>query len=150
MFITEELKLTGFVTVSVVGPNGKVKDKREINNLVVQDGKNFIASRFIDTEGTTVQYVGIGLGTVAAALSDIQLGSEVATRAVIESASRTNNIVTFNGYFLPNNPNYTVNVTEVGLFNSSAGGIMIARTSFAAVTKEALDVLAVQWKIRVG
>ncbi len=150
MFITEELKLTGFVTVSVVGPNGKVKDKREINNLVVQGGKNFIASRFIDTEGTTVQYVGMGLGTVAAALSDIQLGGEVATRAVIESASRTDNLVTFNGYFLPNNPNYTVNVTEVGLFNASAGGIMIARTSFAVVTKEALDVLAVQWKIRVG
>ena len=150
MFITEELKLTGFVTVSVVGPNGKVKDKREINNLVVQGGKNFIASRFIDTEGTTVQYVGMGLGPVAATLSDIQLGSEVATRAVIESVSRTDNTVTFNGYFLPNNPNYTVNVTEVGLFNASAGGIMIARTSFAAVTKEALDVLAVQWKIRVG
>ena len=52
------------------------------HNLVVQGGKNFIASKFIETESTKVQYVGMGLGATPAALSDIQLQSEVATRAI--------------------------------------------------------------------
>lgn len=150
MFLDDSVKIEGFVSLTVIGPDGKVKDFREKHNLVVQGGKNFIASKFIETESTKVQYVGMGLGATPAALSDIQLQSEVATRAVIESASRTDNLITFNGYFLPNNPNYTVNVTEVGLFNLASSGIMIARTTFPAVTKEALDVLAVQWKIRIG
>jgi hypothetical protein len=149
MFL-DELKIIGEVCVSVFGPDGNLKEKREIHNLVVQGGKNFIAAKLLETEATKIQYVGMGLGSTAPTLADVQLQSEVATRAVIESASRTDNLVTFNGYFLPNNPNYTVNVTEVGLFNASSGGIMIARTTFPAVQKEALDVLAVQWKIRIG
>ena len=45
MFKKEETKATGKLTVEIKDKNGLVKDTREVKNLVVQAGLDFIASR---------------------------------------------------------------------------------------------------------
>ena len=53
MLTDEFLKLRGSVDIKVWGPDGSLKEDRFIPNLVVQAGKNYIATRMIGTSNAT-------------------------------------------------------------------------------------------------
>ncbi|MBW2596802.1 MAG: hypothetical protein JRC93_12700, partial [Deltaproteobacteria bacterium] len=44
----ETIKITGRVKIELFGPDGKLKDSREIKNLVVTVGLNHIADQMSD------------------------------------------------------------------------------------------------------
>ena len=82
MFKNDETKATGKLTVEIKDKHGKVKDTREVNNLVVDTGLAFIASRMKDATATAMSHMGIGTGTSAAASGDTTLGTEAARVAL--------------------------------------------------------------------
>ncbi len=59
--LNDQLKVTGDVVVEITGPDGQIKDRREIKNLVVSTGKTFIASRIVGTP-TAMSHMAIGVG----------------------------------------------------------------------------------------
>ena len=142
---TENIKLRGSVDISVIGPDGVVKENRFIPNLVVQSGKNYIATRMIGTATSVtavfttasatscMTHMAIGTSTVTAAVADEALGTEVVvagdiaayTRAPIASTTQNTGVVTYVAVFGTNNPqrtdtSNTTAITEAGIFNANA------------------------------
>ena len=99
MDYTNTVTMIGDVVVTLSdSATGIVKCKREINNLVVQSGKEFIASRMLDATAWPINAMGIGSGTATAVSTDTTLQSEL-VRALLYSTSKTANVVTYAATF---------------------------------------------------
>ena len=166
MFNTEEnLKLRGSVDIRVIGPDGQTKENRFIPNLVVQSGKNYIATRMIGTATSVtavyttasatscMTFMSLGTSTTTASVNDTTY-----SRAPIASTTQSTGVVTYVAVFGTNNPqrtntSNTTAITEAGIFNSSSaalGGTMLCRTTFNAVNKGNDDTLQITWTITVS
>lgn len=142
----DQLKVTGDVVVEITGPDGRVKDRREIKNLVVTTGKTFIAARMVGTP-TAMSHMAIGAGTTAAAAGDTALGSELG-RVALASATSTGAVVTYTATFPAGTG--TGAVTEAGTLNAASGGTLLCRTVFSVVNKGVDDAMSITWAITVG
>ena len=76
MFKKDKTKATGKLTVEIKDKQGNVKETRKIENLVVDTGLAFIASRMKDATATAMSHMAIGTGTTAAASGNTALGTE--------------------------------------------------------------------------
>ena len=76
MLQEDKMKATGKLTIEIKDKNGNLKDQRELTNLVVDDGLEFIASRMKDASSSVMSHMAIGTGSSAAAASDTTLGTE--------------------------------------------------------------------------
>jgi hypothetical protein len=152
--IYEDLAAVGRLKIQVISPEGIVKDEREIKNLVVDSGKEFIAQSMLKTTSNTpaaMTHMAIGTNSTSAAAGNTALGGEVGTRVAFSpAASATANVVTYVGTFLPNNPATSQGIQEAGIFNASSGGTMLCRTTFAVVNKDPADTLAITWTITIN
>lgn len=142
----ETLKVTGDVTVTITGKDGQVKDQRQIKNLVVTTGKQFIAARMVGTPAE-MSHMAVGAGNTAAAAGDTALGSELG-RVALASDSASGAVVTYTATFPAGTG--TGAVTEAGVFNASSSGTMLCRTVFAVVNKGADDAMSITWAITVS
>lgn len=152
--IYEDLAAVGRLKIQVISPEGKIKDEREIKNLVVDTGKTFIAASMLKTTTNSpaaMTHMAIGVNGTAAAAGDTALGSEVGTRVVFSpAASNASNVVTYIGTFAPANPATSQGIQEAGIFNASSSGTMLCRTTFAVVNKDPADTLAITWTITIN
>jgi hypothetical protein len=144
--LKETFKVTGAVRVVVTGKDGQIKDQREIKNLVVTAGKEFIAARMVGTP-TEMSHMAVGAGTTAAAVGNTALESELG-RVALASDSATAAVVTYTANFPP--ATGTGAVTEAGIFNAGTGGTMLCRTVFSVVNKGVDDAMTITWQITVS
>ena len=138
-------------TISLVGEievllnNQVVLEKK---NLIVQVGKNFLASAVINNSTSPFVAMAIGTGTDAASLSDTTLQIE-SVRAAFTTSSVSTNVVSLSNTYAAGTG--TGAVTEAGLFNNStSGGTMLSRVVFSAINKGAADTLTINWTVTVG
>lgn len=149
------IKATGRLKIEVFAEDGSLRHS-EVNNLVVTVGKNFIAARMKDATVAAMSHMAIGDGSsatpgtaTAAALADTALGNELA-RVALGSTTVTGNEVQYSATFGPNVPVSAAQIVEAGIFNSAAGGTMLARTTFAVVNKTATDTMTITWTVTVS
>lgn len=130
---------------------GVVKQVVEGKNLVVDSGKEFLAS-FMNSAATaastfTMRYIAIGTDATVAAASNTALGTE---------AARASGTVTYTSGAI-----YTVVATfasgtgtgaivEYGLFSSSTAGAMMSRDVESVINKGANDELVVTTNLTVA
>jgi len=143
--LNENLKLRGDVSLVLKGKDGKVKDSREIKNLIVNDGLNFICSRMAGTSASVMSHMALGSGTTAPAAGQTDLVSILGSREALDSSTVSSNTITYVASFEAGDG--TGAVTEAGIFNASTGGDMLCRTTFSVVNKEADDTMSVTWTI---
>jgi hypothetical protein len=142
----EQIKVTGQVSIVITDKNGQIKDQREIKNLVVTTGKEFIAARMVGTP-TVMSHMALGSNNTAAANGDTALGGELG-RVALASAGATAAVVTYTATFPAGTA--TGAVVEAGVFNAGSSGTMLCRTVFAVVNKGADDAMSVTWAITVS
>jgi hypothetical protein len=142
--INEGLKLRGDVALVLRDKDGNIKDERNIKNLIVDTGLNFICDRMKDDE-TAMTHMALGSGTTAPAAGDTSLESQLGSREALDSSTVTNNQIVFVASFEASDA--TGAVTEAGIFNAASGGTMLCRTVFSVVNKAADDTLTVNWTI---
>jgi hypothetical protein len=147
--INDSIKITGDVKIDIIGADGAVKDSREIKNLVVTVGKNYIASRMKDATATAMTHMELGTGTTAAAVGDTTLQTAIAgSRVALASTTVTTNAIAYVASFPAGTG--TGAVTEAGVFNAASAGTMLCRTVFSVVNKGAADAMSVTWTITVS
>ena len=146
--LNDSLKLKGRVGIVLKDKNGNVKETREIDNLVVNTGLDYIASRMKDATATAMTHMGLGSGTTAAAAGDTDLESILGSREILDSTTVTSNAVAYVSSFEAGDA--TGAVTEAGLFNATTGGTMLCRTVFSVVNKAADDTMSVTWTITIS
>lgn len=144
--LTDAIKITGDVTIQLFNADGSIKDKREIKNLVVTTGKEFIAGRMTGT-ATVMSHMAVGAGTTAAAAGDTALQSELG-RVALTSGTTAGAITTYVASFPAGTG--TGAVTEAGILNASSGGVLLCRTVFAVVNKGADDAMSITWAVTVS
>jgi hypothetical protein len=144
--LNDQLKVTGDVVVEITGPDGQIKDRREIKNLVVGTGKTHIASRIVGTP-TAMSHMAIGSSSTAASNSDTTLGASLG-RVALTSATSSGAVVTYVASFPAGTG--TGAVVEAGVFNDASAGTMLCRTVFAVVNKGADDAMSITWAITVS
>lgn len=146
--LKDALKLKGRVALVLKDKDGKVKETREIDNLVVDTGLDYIASRMKDATATAMTHMGLGSGTTSAAAGNTDLESILGSREVLDSTTVTDNTVQYVASFEAGDA--TGAVTEAGIFNASSAGTMLCRTVFSVVNKQADDTMTVTWTITIS
>ena len=145
--INDNIKVTGELKITVTNPEGNVKKEIVVPNIVVTDGKEYIASRMKDATATAMSHMAIGTGTTAAAAGDSTLGTE-AGRVALTSTTVTSNAVAYVATFGAGTG--TGAITEAGIFNASSSGDMLCRTVFSVINKGAADTLGITWTVTVN
>lgn len=142
----ENLKVTGHIRFELFGSDGKLKDTREIKNVVVTVGKNYLATWLTAATQSDyfMRYIALGTGTNAANASDTTLQTELSSR-VAGTLTPSSNVWQNVASFGPGVD--TGAITESGIFSASSGGTMFARQTFAVINKGAGDSLQVTWQI---
>jgi len=140
--IQDNLKMKGHLQVSL---NGEVV--RDIDNLVVTAGKNFVASRMKNTSDSAMSHMAIGSGTTAAAAGQTALVTELG-RVSLTSTTVSSNVVTYVASFAAGTG--TGAVTEAGILNASSNGTMLCRTVFSVVNKGSADSMTITWTVTVS
>jgi hypothetical protein len=124
------------------GPDGKVKQEVEGDNVVCTNGKEFLAS-FLSSAAAaastfTCRYVAIGTNATAEAAGDTALGTELARVSGVVSYV-SNQIYKVTATFTTGVG--TGSIVEYGLFSSSSAGTMLSRDTESVITKGAADTL---------
>ena len=140
--LNDGLKLTGKLSIAI---NNEVV--QEIPNVVVTDGKGYVASRMKNATATAMSHMAIGTGSTAAAASDSALGSE-SGRVSLTSTPVTNNEVEYVATFGAGTG--TGAITEAGILNASSSGTLLCRTVFSVVNKGAADSMTITWTVTVS
>lgn len=142
----ENFKLTGKLQIVLTDENGTVKEEREVDNLVVQAGLNFIASRMKDATADVMSHMSVGTTSTTPTLSDTALGSEVSgSRVALTNTVVSGSNVTYTATFNPGVG--TGALVEAGIFNAASSGTMLCRTTFAVINKNAADTLTISWTV---
>jgi len=138
--------IIGNVSITRYNAEGSVVEKAYIPNLVVNVGKNYIASRMIGATPSVMTHIALGSNSTAAVNGDSTLGTELG-RVALTSATSLDNVVTYTATF----PAGTASggIQEAGIFNASAAGVMLARTTFPIVNKSTTDVIAISWAVSI-
>jgi hypothetical protein len=137
----------GRLTVRNYGPDGALKDEREILNMVIQVGQNWIASRMKDASMAVMSHMALGSGIADPNLANTALGTELGRVVLTGSATVVGNTITYSANFTAGVA--TGALSEAGLFNDPAAGTMLARTTFPVVNKGAADNTVITWAITV-
>ena len=144
----ETINMRGDVVIETFDQiTGAVKERREIKNLVVTVGKNFIASRMVGTSAAVMSHMAIGSSSTAPAAGDTTLGTELG-RVALSALSASGAVVTHAATFPAGTG--TGAVVEAGIFNASSAGTMQCRTVFPVVNKGADDAMQITWTVTVS
>jgi hypothetical protein len=147
MNLQEDMQVRGELSIVVRDFEGKIKQTLHVPNLVVTNGKNYIASRMVGTASIVMNHMAIGTGTATPVVGNSTLGTE-AGRVELSSFTASSNAVTATATFPAGTG--TGAVTEAGIFNASSSGAMLCRTTFPVVNKAAGDSIAITWIITVS
>ena len=145
MKIQSDMEMKGRLTIAL---NDEVV--QEIENLVVTDGKEYVASRMKDATTTAMSHMAIGTDNTAAAASQTGLGTESArvtlTSTTVGTAGTADgNTITYVASFPAGTG--TAGIEEAAILNASSGGIMLCRTVFPIINKSSSDSMTITWQI---
>jgi len=141
--MNETINLKGEIEILL---NDKVVLEKK--NLIVQVGKNFLASAIITNSTSPFVAIAIGTNSTPAGVGDTTLGTEL-IRAAYTTSSVAANIVSLSKTFAAGVGTGTI--TEAGIFNNAtSGGTMLSHVVFSAIGKGANDSLTINWTITVG
>lgn len=152
--LKENLKATGKVTFKLFDKDGKLKQEKTINNLVVDSGLEYIAQRMKETDRPS-QMSHMALGNDNSDPSDgtlTDLVGDLSPREPLEPAGGTvtDSVVTYSATFPGGGTGINGAIVEAGIFNALTGGTMLCRTTFDVINKSADDSLGVTWEVTIN
>jgi len=147
----ETLDIFGDVTITLTDEAGNIKDQRTFKNLIVTTGTSYITSRMASNATSVIGWIAIGDSATAAAAGQTALiGTELFRSATtVSGGTPSTSTVLYETTFGPGQGT-SASIQEAGLFNASSAGTMLARTTFAPISKGASDSLNVSWTVTVA
>jgi hypothetical protein len=146
--IEDNIGIIANVELKLYGPDGELKDVREVHNTVTTGGKYGVAAQILAVPVLpSAGWMELGRGTpTATLLSDYIAGS----RTALDSKLRTNAVVTMVCTFPPGTA--TDAITEAGVFDIVTQNTvnMWMSAGFLVINKGALDSLVITWTLTVG
>lgn len=146
------IKLRGAFQIALLDPEGKELLRRIVDNTVVLTGRAWVLGQLETTNQITSQTVSqmeVGSGTIAPTTANTALGNAVTRKPIASfiTTQLTANPPSFDSVMALLTNEGNTQLSEVGLFNSSAGGTMLARATFASFTKATSNTLSITYTI---
>lgn len=149
---TDVIKMRGSIRMTLGDMDEKILKEMLFENLLVTVGRAWVLGQLESINivtSQTISYLAIGSGTNAPTTADTGLNNEV-TRISIGTfltTGLTNSPPSWQAQvsFATNQANTTL--AEVGLFNSSAGGTMLAHATYASFVKATSNTLNISYTI---
>lgn len=140
------LKLKGTILLELFGEDGKLKDRRKVENLITTAGRGQVIDRLQAATPAVCDYIAIGTGATAAVAGDTTLGTEVARGqgTLTQPTAFEDRCV----YTFPAGTG-TGNITEAGRLNAGSGGVLMGRQVFTAVNKTSSDSLQITYDFTI-
>lgn len=145
------LNVTGRVEIVLRGPDGRIKDRETVDNLVVTVGRQHMADQMAERDQAAMSHMAIGTGTTPVDATDIALVTEIdrnALTSVVQGTGTDAHKVTYVGDWAAGDG--TGAITEAAIFNSASAGTMLCRTVFAVKNKGAGDTLTLTWVLTIS
>ena len=144
----------GLLKLELFDEAGNKKREENVENMIVNAGLAFIASRMKDATATAMTHMGVGDSATAAATAqtDLQAASNK-VRVALDSTTLVTTTATLDSIqYVATFPAGTGSwsLAEAGLFNAASAGTMLSRTTFGVITKGATDSLVITWKIIIA
>lgn len=145
----DSLKLRGDVVIERRTKDGKVIEKEELKNLIVNVGKERVAKMLNNVDGTYFRAIAIGTGTTSPVVGNTALETEI-TRALASLSYEANYKAIFEKTFVfGSGDNY--DITEAGILdNETSGGTMLDRFTFSAKSVDADTDLYIKVTITIA
>jgi hypothetical protein len=146
--IEEGLSLKANVHLKLFDENGKLKDTREVHNLVTTLGKYMAAAQILATPGiVTPGWMEVGTGSGGAAGDSTLKTYIAASRTALDSKTRNNAVVTM--VCTMGAGVGTGAITEAGVFNVVTQNTtdLLLYADFSVINKAAGDSLVITWTI---
>lgn len=118
--LKDSIKLTGRLSIKKYDKEGKVNYEKEVPNLVVTSGKEFIAQRLCNNDFDFMSHMAVGDDASTAAVNQTALQNELA-RVAVSSATPSGVSATFNATFGAGVG--TGALVEAGIFNAAASSV---------------------------
>lgn len=150
--ISDHVALRGYIELELKNAINNEVVRRAKFNTVVTSGRRFVLEQLnsvdLDTD-RTISHIAVGTDTAAPATDDTDLSTESARNAIgtFTTSALTGPTPSWRAEvsFATNEANTTLG--EVGLFNSSADGTMLARSTFAVIDKTTSNTLSISYTI---
>lgn len=137
------IKITGRIRLELRDAHGRLKDRREVRNIVTNGGRAYIIDRLQgDAPPEVCDYIAIGTGSTAAAAADTDMETEVArARGTLSQPDAYTDrcVYTFAA------GTGTGTITEAGRLNDASGGTLMGRQVFSGISKGAGDSLQITY-----
>ena len=149
----DKVGLRGLITFEVTNKKGKLKEKKSIKNVICDLGLKAITGLTgnIDSQ-TAFTYLGVGIGTTAANQTDTALESEIVDSGLARaSVTPTSETTTETDDTLQLVKAWSVSgtkaVTECGILNAGAAGVLLGHQVFSAINVVSGDTLTVTYQV---
>lgn len=146
----ETTTLRGKFHIALVRDN-EIVEERESYNIVTAGGKALVSGLIVtDVGGTACDHIAIGTGTTAPSTSQTTLvgekyrnactGSRITTTVPNDTARLTCSV----------GITATATMSEAGVLNSSSTGIMLARSTYSAISVNDGDTLNIGYDVAIA
>jgi len=147
--INEQILMKAHMNLKLFGPDGKLKDERNVHNTVSSAAKYGTMDQLLATPnnvGYTAKpgWMELGTGSIGATT----LGAYISgSRTVLDSKTRSGAVITMICTFIPTVG--TGAITEAGIFDvvTQNTQYLWLGANFAVVTKGAGDTLVITWTL---
>jgi len=154
----ENTLLKGWFVIDRFDKHGNLIESVETPNATMNLGFKEVAQLIgTDTTGsaTAFDFVAVGTGTTAATATDTALETEITNIGLARAAGTGTNITTTVAYdtfqlVQSFSPTSSAAVTESGVLNLSAAGVLLCRQTFSAINVTNGDTLTITWKVKVS
>ena len=146
-----KIPIKGHLLLELFGPDGKLKDKREIENTITALHEVTVADRLSGGTDPLIDYTGVGTTSGGKSTASTALEAQVArvqNDSNTQGAGADDNDVVHVATFPAGTG--TGALVEAGLFTGLADNTLQAYQEFAAVNKGAADSLVTTWTITYG
>lgn len=144
----------GWFDIAIRTQEGRIREGRVVHNLVTTTGKAGAASRLNGSGAEAAfTYLGVGVGTTAAAIGDTTLETEITDSGLARvnaTASRVTTTVTNDTAQLATtfSVSGTKAITEAGILNAASVGTLLCRQVFSAVNVINGDSFILTYKVQ--
>ena len=150
--------MMGRLKLELFDADGNVKLSREIPNMVMNAGRQWLTERMIGVAApgdVVMSHMGVGSNNAALAQSQTDLQTHITPKVALTSGlqateNATDDAIEYICTFGPGVCDGTIE--EAAIFNNgtAATGVMLCRTLTGTITKGASDTLIVTWRVIVA
>ena len=145
MYPHDIFRVRGTLVLLKFDRQGKIVEETRICNLIVNQGLEYTSKLLNGVSTTPFKYIAIGSDDTPPQVTDVSLSNEVmreAASCIYEADFKAKLTAVFNF------TSFT-SVKESGIFDSSSGGHMLSRVTFATKNFNAGEFLGIVWTIEI-